>query len=189
MNRQKIELTIITKVVDDTLAAGFTLSVWEGEDWAIKRSTDREAILASMQSTDSDTILFYIDDTKYGWVELIYGNGCDVISDYSMNMEQYLIYAKQTFRGVEQLTKFNFYIEALVTTSGQIEIEANTFKDAVAKLQALDESVIAENMSDELGTKLHNTRTFGCDADNGVEVVELDAYIPLLVANLHVVMP
>lgn len=80
------EARIARKIVRDALANGWTVSVNDGEDWVVKRSTDSRAILAALCSTDSDTLL--LRDAAgdcIGRIMLVWGNDEDVISDHSDN--------------------------------------------------------------------------------------------------------
>lgn len=79
----KIEQTIVNAIVDSALSRGYSISVYDGEEYALRRSTDKRAILDAVCSTDHDTLRFYNGDRKVGWVLLIWGNGCDLISDWS----------------------------------------------------------------------------------------------------------
>ena len=82
--RRDNERQILEKLVDDALAVGCTVSVYDGEDWPLKRSQDRAAILEATRSTDADVLAFYgVDGEKIGNVWLIYGNDYDLISDCS----------------------------------------------------------------------------------------------------------
>lgn len=88
-----IEKLIAREVIKTLLAAGKTLSVFDGEEVTLKRSTDQTAIEAAMFTTDEDYLL--IDGPSMsqnkGWVRFIYGNdGWDVINDYSTNLEPIL---------------------------------------------------------------------------------------------------
>jgi hypothetical protein len=83
-DHEKIEQPICKRLVTKALEAGFTVSVYDGEEWALKRSTNKAEIVAAMFSTDCDTLRFRAaDGTVIGSVALIYGNGAEVISDYS----------------------------------------------------------------------------------------------------------
>ncbi|MGJ4945157.1 hypothetical protein ACQR1W_31670 [Bradyrhizobium sp. HKCCYLS1011] len=93
MDNEKIERQIAEKVVDDALAAGYTIDVWDGEEFPLKKSSDREEILKAMFSTDEDK-LYLTKDGKRGWVLLIYGNGYHLISDYTMSLESVLMGAE-----------------------------------------------------------------------------------------------
>lgn len=94
--RIDIEWVIANRVIDDLLAAGFLITVCDGEegvgDDVLTESTDKAAILEAMASTDED----FLHVTKsseadlIGWVRLIYGNGIDLISDYTTNLEDAL---------------------------------------------------------------------------------------------------
>ena len=89
--RQEIERQIARKVIDDALAAGYAIDVFDGEEDAIENSTDAEAIIAAMFSTDDDRLYFRKENEVIGWVWFIYGNsGWDVISDYTVNLEELL---------------------------------------------------------------------------------------------------
>ena len=88
--RQAIEKRIASRIVKDALAMDYTVSVWEGGDWAIKRSGSYKAIMASLMSTDEDTLVFRKvgepTGPAAGKVFLVYGNdGYDVICDHSDN--------------------------------------------------------------------------------------------------------
>jgi hypothetical protein len=85
---RNIETTICNRLVSKTLEAGHIISVYDGEEYALKRSTKKADIIKAMYSTDSDTLIIRrADGEKVGSVLLVYGNGEDVISDYSDNPE------------------------------------------------------------------------------------------------------
>lgn len=84
--RQEVERKIISKLIDDALEAGFNIDVNDGEETTLEHSTNREAILAAMFTTDEDWIVLHRGELR-GWVRLIYGNdGWDVINDYTTNL-------------------------------------------------------------------------------------------------------
>jgi hypothetical protein len=80
------EKKISTAIITACLKRKFNISVSDGEDWPIKSSSNKAAILATLFSTDEDIIVIRTKDgTKAGWFQLIYGNdGHDVVSDYSV---------------------------------------------------------------------------------------------------------
>lgn len=81
-----IERTICERIVDDALSAGYSIAVWEGEDWALKASRDRAVILSSMASTDEDTLFLKDrDGRRVGSILLVYGNGNEVVADHTYN--------------------------------------------------------------------------------------------------------
>lgn len=87
-----IEQQILEEVIDRALANEWSICVNDGEEETVTRSRDRAQILEACQSTDADVLTFYRanldkpDGTeRIGWVWLIYGNGRDLISDYTAN--------------------------------------------------------------------------------------------------------
>lgn len=92
--RQAIERRIATQVVDDLLAQSYSITVDNGdEEDSIKLSKNRTKILRAMFQTDEDRV--YVHDPgsekPSGWVYLVYGNeGTDVLSDYTVNLEEAL---------------------------------------------------------------------------------------------------
>ena len=78
--------TAATQLVERILAAGFTISVYDGEEYSISKSTDKAAILNAMGETDSDTLLLRHPIGGKGTIFLVWGNaddGSDLVSDYS----------------------------------------------------------------------------------------------------------
>jgi hypothetical protein len=94
MDRPKHELdlerSICRAVVKAILAAGYNAGVYDGEEFAIMNSDNLTAIMKETWTTDEDMIYAYDKATgkAVGWVSLIYGNGADLISDYTFNLEQ-----------------------------------------------------------------------------------------------------
>lgn len=96
--RQHIERKIARATIKALLNAGFTLGVNDGEETVLRRCTDPKTILAAMFSTDEDYLLVYEGAAaggkkppQIGGVRFIYGNdGWDVISDYTLNLEEAL---------------------------------------------------------------------------------------------------
>lgn len=98
-NVSPTELAIVTAAIDSILAANtsrrttYRISVYDGEEYALKYNADKATILAAMFSTDHDTLHVTrfdnaeagVSECRCGWVTFIYGNGCDVIHDYSDN--------------------------------------------------------------------------------------------------------
>lgn len=93
--RREVEIKIITAVVEDGLAAGYLVSVYDGEEIVVRNSADKAAIMAGLFSTDED-MLFFTKDGKRYYVQLIYGNsGWDVIADYSVKLEHIMKQAEE----------------------------------------------------------------------------------------------
>lgn len=92
MIKNEIEKRYASKLVKAILDEGLTVSVWESEAWAtddkgipVQRSTMYTRITQSLASTDSDYLYIFDGCKRAGWFYLVYGNGEDLISDYSDN--------------------------------------------------------------------------------------------------------
>ena len=74
----------IRRIVSRAIKAGYTVSVFDGEEFAIKRSTDIPAIVAACESTGEDTLVVRTaDGTKVGSIWLVYGNlPEELVADY-----------------------------------------------------------------------------------------------------------
>lgn len=80
--RIEIEKAIYARIVQDALIMGYKVSVFNGEEYALELSSDYFDIIEAGSSTDEDTLVFYLDDKRSGFVYLVYGNtGWDLISD------------------------------------------------------------------------------------------------------------
>jgi hypothetical protein len=92
----EIEQRIVGQLVTDLLAAGLTISVWNGGDEPeIEDSTDAAAIFAELAASDQDELTMRRDGKYAGWVRLVWGNDDAVISDYTMGLEDILNAANQ----------------------------------------------------------------------------------------------
>lgn len=86
MNDQEIEKKIVTMIVEEALAHDCAVTVNNGGDQnEISRSLDKDAIVSACFASDSDRLIFSRYGTRLGWVDLVYGNGSCVISDYVDN--------------------------------------------------------------------------------------------------------
>lgn len=85
--RVTAEKRMCTALVKACLDRGYLVSVHDGEEWAVKKSTDKAVILAELFSTDQDEIVIRTTDgTRAGWFQLTYGNdGYDVVGDHTDN--------------------------------------------------------------------------------------------------------
>lgn len=89
-----IEAKIVATLVRSLLISDsrLTISVSDGEALVVKHSRDTAVIFAALQSTDSDILIVHrsADDglkPRMASILLIWGNGWDVISDYSTSLE------------------------------------------------------------------------------------------------------
>ena len=90
--RQYVERQIIGALVRDLLTAGYSISVWNGEDFEVQCADTYGAVIKALDTTDEDRLdIHHAKGAAIGWVQLIYGNsGPDVISDYTTNLEPYM---------------------------------------------------------------------------------------------------
>lgn len=84
---QTSEAAIVQSLVVQALAAGYLLTVFDGEEFTVRKSDDQTTILAALYTTEADLLIAYRDGKRAGSVWLVWGNGQDVISDYSYNQE------------------------------------------------------------------------------------------------------
>jgi len=83
-----IECQIVGKLVADLLNLGQNLSIWNGGDEPeLKHSRDADAIYGALAASDEDEIVVYSGLRRSGWIRLVWGNDCSVISDYTTNIE------------------------------------------------------------------------------------------------------
>lgn len=83
-----IERDVIDDLIREALMQGARISVYDGEEWALSRSTDYRRITSEIAATDETTIcLRKPDETgalrRIGTVFLVHGNGAEVVSDYT----------------------------------------------------------------------------------------------------------
>lgn len=73
------------RIIRRALAQGYLVSVNDGEEWTVKRSTKLREIMASLCSTDSDLVLLRkADGARIGSILFIWGNSPEeVAADYT----------------------------------------------------------------------------------------------------------
>lgn len=103
------ERPVVQTLIDLLLREGGVVSVYDEEEIAIHKSTDKTEILKSMSQTGWDTVeSYHHDGDARGWFLLIYNNGSGhepmvVLSDYSANEYCDNVYRKldEAFGGYE----------------------------------------------------------------------------------------
>jgi hypothetical protein len=114
-----LETAIAKHAIAELLSAGFALGVNDGEEITISNSTDAEAVLKAMQTTDDDYLLAYRDGKQVGWVRFVYGNsGWDVIADYSMNLDPHLT---KTNAFAEQIEEGEFVVNIMADAKPEVK--------------------------------------------------------------------
>lgn len=94
------ERRIVGKLVQDALAHGYSLSVWDGGEMTVVESTDPDEIYKALATTDSDSLYIHTRAKNPPAVVLIWGNGVDVISDYNTSLEDLLAGANELAEGL-----------------------------------------------------------------------------------------
>jgi hypothetical protein len=88
-DRIELEKRAAMRIIGRALAKGYTVSVCDGEEYTVKRSTNRVAIRAALATTDADTILVRrADGEKIGVIWFVWGNSPEeVAADHTDNAE------------------------------------------------------------------------------------------------------
>ncbi|MCG7629041.1 hypothetical protein MHM88_14615 [Epibacterium sp. MM17-32] len=80
------EAEIINALITACLKRGFMISVFDGEEWAVKKSTKRAEIQKEVAATDETTFRVRDAEGEYvGFFWLIHGNRAHVVSDHTAN--------------------------------------------------------------------------------------------------------
>jgi hypothetical protein len=85
MHRAIIELDVVNALVQAAKDAGYRLGV-EGYD----DETIGEDIRTLLFDLDEVFVLVFSGRKAIGWVRLAFGNGWDMVSDYTTNLEDFL---------------------------------------------------------------------------------------------------
>ena len=77
------------KIIDRALAKGYLVSVNDGEEWVVKKSTKRKQIYDALASTDSDLLkIRNAAGESLGSIYLVWGNSAEELcNDYTDNPE------------------------------------------------------------------------------------------------------
>ena len=62
--------TAYLNLVRHALGLGYTVSVWDGEEWQVKRSTSIKAISEAVKSVDEAELRFRDRDKIVGWARV-----------------------------------------------------------------------------------------------------------------------
>jgi hypothetical protein len=74
-------------LIDGALKRNWTVSVFDGEEWALKRSTAPDAIIDAMGNTGEDNLTFRDADGKLvGRAMLVWGNSpVELVADHTLD--------------------------------------------------------------------------------------------------------
>jgi len=91
---ERIEAQIVNRLLDTIYDAHYQVSVDDGENETPPISA-RHRVRKDMDSTSRDMVYLWKRDDKgemqrQGWILLVYGNGVDILTDYSTNLESLL---------------------------------------------------------------------------------------------------
>lgn len=87
------EKSVIRAAVRNGIKLGYTVSVYDGEAWAVRNSSSVKEVIEAIQSTDEDSIKFNkmgADGKRVsvGTIYAVYGNSAgEVIADHSESVE------------------------------------------------------------------------------------------------------
>jgi len=99
-----IETQIVKHIINEAIKAGYSISIFNGEEYTINQSNNPSAIINAMGSTDQDIMHLdkldkYMGNKYIGFVSimydceynnLMYNNGYDVIHDYSESLTDFM---------------------------------------------------------------------------------------------------
>lgn len=91
----KEEAVVARRLVRKALEAGYSLSVHDGTETTVRKSTDRMTVLKAMATTGQDYLIVYsAEGIRLGSLMLVYqsGPGDELIADYTDNEEMDLLY-------------------------------------------------------------------------------------------------
>jgi len=89
-NLHATERRIISRIVDRAIQRGYTVSVHDSIDgdgaWTVKRSQDRDAIIAALATTGGDVLRIRdANGAVIGSVVLVYNGDDSVVADHTDN--------------------------------------------------------------------------------------------------------
>lgn len=82
------ETEITQRIIKDALARGYSLSVDDGEDITVAKSTDFDEIFNALGSVDEDRLIVFNSVGRIGSILFVYGNEDGVVAaDYATALE------------------------------------------------------------------------------------------------------
>lgn len=108
VERLEAEMRVVRAAVEALLADGWQVSVWDGEETTVTRSTDADVICAALRTTDEDTLRCHKPasdgkEARNAAVWLVYGNDpWEVICDHSADLTPVLAPAEAIADEIEK---------------------------------------------------------------------------------------
>lgn len=90
MDIKQLETRIIRKAASAIIEAGYSIRVYDGEEFATEQTSKLSEVMAEVFATEETYFYAYQDGLCRGMVWFIHGNGCDVIADNSDSLEAVL---------------------------------------------------------------------------------------------------
>lgn len=84
------EKSVVRSIVSSAIAMGYSVSLYDGEEWTLKQCVDKTALMAAVMTTDCDKLAFRKlgELGVCGSVLLVYGNSAsEVMADWTDNEE------------------------------------------------------------------------------------------------------
>lgn len=79
-----VERVIIQEILGAADARFLSVSLWDGEEWAVKATRDFAKVKAVIGATEESALRFRdADGEDVGTVKLYHGNGSDVVGDWT----------------------------------------------------------------------------------------------------------
>jgi hypothetical protein len=73
-------------LVKNALSRDFSVSVWDGEEWQVKRSTKYQEIIDAIESVDFSELRIRQGDEVIGWASIVLDCEPDeMVSDFTYN--------------------------------------------------------------------------------------------------------
>lgn len=89
---QTMQNQVLRSLIAELLEQGFSLTVDDGEDYPVVKSTDADEVFDALQSVDEEHLRVYKNDNLYAIVFLVYGNdGYDVIADCHTKLSAHMV--------------------------------------------------------------------------------------------------
>ena len=112
-----IEKLIVAKLIRVLVSQNMKITVFDGEEVVVKKSSDVAEIFNAMFATDEETLrVFDSSGENLGAINLVYGNdGFDVISEYHLTLEDALKPLELKIRDLEYVegTDYESFVGAL----------------------------------------------------------------------------
>ena len=82
------EFRIISGIVRRAISKGYTVSVYDGGEFTVKRSRDPAEIIGALATTEQDALVLRdADGRKVGTISLVYNGDDTVVADHTDNDE------------------------------------------------------------------------------------------------------